>query len=193
MDAGLLRRLMTAPAAGRAGAGGSLTPVGMRDHVLAAMLACAAASGGRLTQARVLALRVDDVPRAVAGLPFGAKVCELVRELVRLAGLSGGDPVAWSRKRGADGRRRAVSRVQAYRVVRARTGSGWSGTVRRLVAGGAGGRSDGGAAGVGPSGSRPAAPSVVAPTPGTRTRPPSVRDALGLWTSTPARPPPRGG
>lgn len=191
MDAGLLRRLMTAPTRSPSGgSGGSLTPLGMRDHVLAAMLACAAASGGRLTQARVLALRVDDVPRAVAGLPFGAKVCGLVRELARLAGLSGGDPVAWSRKRGADGRRRAVSRVQAYRVVRARTGHGWSGTVRRLVAG------VGGPGGVVAAAPRPVAPPATGPVrPGPSDRPFGlrVREALGLWAPTPARPPPRGG
>jgi hypothetical protein len=159
----------------------AITPVGLRDHVLAAMLACAAASGGRLTQTRVLALRVDDVPRVVAGLPFGAKVCELVRELARVAGLSGSDPVAWSRKRGADGRRRAVSRVQAYRIVRDRTGSGWSGTVRQLVTRSVEGTSD-----------KPAIPMTRPVVPSSTPRPPSVRDALGLWPQPPARPPSRG-
>lgn len=157
---------MTAPP-GR----GTATPVGMRDHVLAAMLACAAASGGRLTQARVLALRVDDVPRAVAGLPFGAKVCELVRNLARMVGLSGSDPVAWSRKRGPDGHRRAVSRVQAYRIVRDRTGSGWSGTVRRLVG-------DSTTVSPPPANPRPAAPA-------SRPEGLRVREALNLWASPP--------
>lgn len=185
MDVGLLRKLMAAPA------GRVRTPIGMRDHVLAAMLACAAASGGRLTQTRVLSLRVDDVPHAVAGLPFSAKVCELVRELVRVAGLSGGDPVAWSRKRGSNGRRRAVSRVQAYRVVRARTGHGWSGTVRRLVATGGGGagrvvRPPPPVEAVG--GERPT-PTITPPRPiGLQ-----IREALGLWNGPTPRPPPRGG
>jgi hypothetical protein len=169
MDAGFLRRLMTAPT-GR----GTDTDGGMRDHVLAALLAAAAASGGRLTQARVLALRVGEVSRVLVGLPFSAKVSELVRELARRTGLSDEDPVVCSRKRGADGLRRPVSRVQAYRIVRGRTGSGWSGTVRRLVAGG-GGRV---VAPVPVSG----APVAAVPLPGPR----SVRDMLGLWSSPPA-------
>jgi hypothetical protein len=172
MDAGFLRRLMTAPT-GR----GTDTDGGMRDHVLAALLAAAAASGGRLTQARVLALRVGEVSRVLVGLPFSAKVSELVRELARRTGLSDEDPVVCSRKRGADGLRRPVSRVQAYRIVRGRTGSGWSGTVRRLVAG--------------PTASAAVAPrpparapvrSATAPVPAPR----SVRDMLGLWSSPPA-------
>jgi len=122
MDTGMIGRWVRAP-------GGTL-----RDRVLVAVLGVSAATGGRLTQGRVLSMRVGEVRRVLGGSPFAGQVVAAVGRYVALAGLGPDDPVFASRKRDADGRRRPVSRVQAYRIIRARSGSGWSRTVATLMA-----------------------------------------------------------
>ena len=170
MDVGLLRRVL-----------GSLpqTAAGLRDRALVSLLVVSAASDGRLTQGRALALRVGEVTRALEGLPHARAVVGVVRNLATAAGLTDDDPVLASRKRGADGTRRPVSRVQAYRILRARAGGGWASTVRRL---GAGTRPS---AAVAP---RPAAP-PPRPTHPLPTHPSRWR--VDLWDRSP--PPRRGG
>lgn len=124
MDVGLVNRWLHAP--------GPAGPHGQRDRVLVAVMAVAAADGG-LTQARVLSMRVEEAPRVLGGTPFASKVIGAVRALAKTLGLAPTDPVFTSRKRDADGRRRPVSRVQAYRVLRTRAGTGWKGCLLRLV------------------------------------------------------------
>lgn len=124
---GLLNRWLRAP--------GPAGPHGPRDKVLLAVMAVAAATpDGRLTQARVLSMRVEEAPRILGGTPFASQVVGAVRALAKSLGLAPTDPVFTSRKRDADGRRRPVSRIQAYRVLRARAGAGWQGCILRLVA-----------------------------------------------------------
>lgn len=128
MDVGLLNRWLNAP--------GPAGPHGRRDKVLLAVMAVAAATpDGGLTQARVLSMRVEEAPHILGGTPFAAKVVGAVRALAKAMGLAPTDPVFASRKRDADGRRRPVSRVQAYRVLRTRAGTGWQGCILRLVSG----------------------------------------------------------
>ena len=162
MDVGLIRRVI-----------GSLpqTAAGLRDRALVSLLVVSAVSDGRLTQGRALALRVGEVTRALEGLPHARAVVGVVRALAAAAGLTDADPVVCSRKRGADGLRRPVSRVQAYRILRARAGGGWASTVRRI--------------GAGPVAPRPPARAPVRPATAPVPAPRSVRDMLGLWSSPP--------
>lgn len=122
MDTGLLGRWVKTR-------GGSL-----RDRVLVAVMGVAAATDGRLTQARVLSMRVSEARQVLGDAPFARNVHAVVRQYVTQAGLGPDDPVFASRKRDTDGRRRPVSRIQAYRVIRAKSGSGWSRSVATLIA-----------------------------------------------------------
>lgn len=124
MDIGILTKMV-------ANGGGDL-----RDKVLIALVGVSATAQGRgrLNQARILSMRVGDVDRLLEGLPLYKMIRGVIRRLVADRGLSDADPVLASRKRAADGTRRPISRIQAYRILRARVDGGWAATVHRLMA-----------------------------------------------------------